>query len=84
MQESLNNYFNQNKKRLSVGEKRTLNKEKIISSEKKVNDDLTKEKAEEILKAFDLDPKYGPSRGISRMKRFQNAIRLNLNPPTRG
>eukprot|EP01056_Protomagalhaensia_sp_Gyna25_P000391 Protomagalhaensia_sp_Gyna_25__390@NODE_1185_length_2087_cov_4_384766_g942_i0_p2_GENE_NODE_1185_length_2087_cov_4_384766_g942_i0NODE_1185_length_2087_cov_4_384766_g942_i0_p2_ORF_typecomplete_len162_score18_74DNA_pol_delta_4/PF04081_13/4_6e17_NODE_1185_length_2087_cov_4_384766_g942_i012181703 len=34
-----------------------------------------------ILKRFDLDPTYGPSRGLTRTQRYERACRLGLQPP---
>ena len=81
MQESMNKFYKKNKKRLSLEDKNLRNKDKIISFDRTIDEEIAKEKAEQSLKAFDLDPKYGPCKGISRMKRYQNAVRLNLNPP---
>lgn len=39
------------------------------------------EKAVNYLKAFDLDARYGPCMGISRLDRYNRAKMLNLNPP---
>ncbi|KAG4302265.1 hypothetical protein PCK1_001537 [Pneumocystis canis] len=36
---------------------------------------------DKILKIFDLTYKYGPSKGISRLDRWNRAERLNLRPP---
>ncbi|CAN6461374.1 unnamed protein product [Victoria cruziana] len=36
---------------------------------------------EEILRQFDLNMSFGPCLGISRMKRWERANRLGLNPP---
>ena len=35
----------------------------------------------EILKSFDLNLKYGPNLGLSRLERYQRALDLELNPP---
>ncbi len=80
MQTSLNNFFNKNKKKISLEDKFIRNKDHSNVIENKVNNKDEKERAEELLKCFDLDPKYGPCRGITRMKRYLNAVRLNLNP----
>ena len=40
-----------------------------------------KEKAEEALIAFDANPEYGPCKGIGRLLRWENALKLGLNPP---
>lgn len=80
MQKSLNNYFDIKKKRIHLADKSELNidNKNVLN---KLNSNVEKEQAEELLKSFDLNPKYGPCRGISRIKRYQNALRLNLNPP---
>lgn len=36
---------------------------------------------ETILRDFDLTGKYGPCVGISRLDRFNRAVRMNKNPP---
>jgi hypothetical protein len=81
MQKSLNNYFNVNKKRIALDDKSEVNIDKKNNLPIKLSSQVEKEKAEDLLKSFDLNPKYGPCRGISRIKRYQNAVRLNLNPP---
>lgn len=37
--------------------------------------------AEKVLRYFDVSNQYGPCVGISRMKRWQRADKLGLNPP---
>ncbi|KAI0125047.1 DNA polymerase delta, subunit 4-domain-containing protein [Xylariales sp. AK1849] len=37
--------------------------------------------AEKVLRYFDVSSQYGPCVGIDRMKRWQRAERLGLNPP---
>eukprot|EP01053_Blabericola_migrator_P005573 Blabericola_migrator_1__5572@NODE_2837_length_2297_cov_172_148879_g685_i2_p2_GENE_NODE_2837_length_2297_cov_172_148879_g685_i2NODE_2837_length_2297_cov_172_148879_g685_i2_p2_ORF_typecomplete_len167_score27_04DNA_pol_delta_4/PF04081_13/4_3e16_NODE_2837_length_2297_cov_172_148879_g685_i215682068 len=39
-------------------------------------------KGEVILKRFDLDPRYGPCRGLSRKARYDRAVKLGLDPPS--
>lgn len=34
-----------------------------------------------ILRAFDLDPSYGPNLGMSRLERWQRAKNLGEDPP---
>lgn len=34
-----------------------------------------------MLERFDLDPKFGPAFGISRIDRYNRALYYNLNPP---
>ena len=36
---------------------------------------------ERTLRQFDLDSKFGPWSGMSRLERFERATKLNLNPP---
>lgn len=36
---------------------------------------------EETLKNFDLNMKFGPSLGMSRLERWERAQRMGLNPP---
>ena len=35
----------------------------------------------DTLKQFDLNPRYGPSIGLSRLARWERAEALNLSPP---
>lgn len=35
----------------------------------------------EVLKRFDLNYKYGPCTGLTRMERWDRALKLGLNPP---
>ena len=81
MQASLNNFYNKNKKKISGENKKIQNKHKVLVEENKINKEITKEIAEDTLKEFDLNPKYGPCKGIPRMRRYLNAVRLNLDPP---
>ncbi len=37
--------------------------------------------AENELRKFDLNPRYGPFVGISRKERFDRALRFGLSPP---
>jgi hypothetical protein len=79
-QSSLNNFYNINKKRTQ-----NVNKEmeKINNSLKNsINQtSLTKEQVEQKLIEFDLNPMYGPCRGLTRSKRFDLAVQFGLNPP---
>ena len=34
-----------------------------------------------ILRDFDMNLKYGPSRGLSREQRFRRAVKFGLDPP---
>ncbi|KAI3436279.1 hypothetical protein D9Q98_002332 [Chlorella vulgaris] len=36
---------------------------------------------EAALRQFDLDVRFGPCKGISRMDRWDRAVKLGLNPP---
>lgn len=36
---------------------------------------------EKILEKFDFDPQYGPMKGIPRERRYNNAVKLGLEPP---
>jgi DNA polymerase delta, subunit 4 len=36
---------------------------------------------ENILRDFDLSLKYGPSRGLTRLQRYNRAVKFNLEPP---
>ncbi|KAJ4837706.1 hypothetical protein Tsubulata_046206 [Turnera subulata] len=39
------------------------------------------DKNETLLRKFDMDMKYGPCIGMTRMARWERACRLGLNPP---
>jgi len=34
-----------------------------------------------MLRSFDLDPRFGPSKGIERLERWDRAESLGLRPP---
>ncbi|MQM04800.1 hypothetical protein Taro_037604 [Colocasia esculenta] len=36
---------------------------------------------EEVLRLFDMDMKYGPCLGVTRLERWERAARLGLHPP---
>ncbi|GAB4823375.1 hypothetical protein N2152v2_010421 [Parachlorella kessleri] len=36
---------------------------------------------EAVLRQFDLDSKFGPCSGMSRLERWERAVRLGLDPP---
>jgi len=36
---------------------------------------------ERVLRQFDLEPKFGPCTGMTRLERWQRADRFGLNPP---
>ena len=42
---------------------------------------LTAEQLEDVLRQFDLNPRYGPFVGIDRMKRWERAEKFGLDPP---
>ncbi|KAK7053077.1 Ribonucleotide-diphosphate reductase (RNR), small subunit [Paramarasmius palmivorus] len=42
---------------------------------------VTGDQAEEMLREFDMDIRYGPSLNIPRLFRWNLALRFNLNPP---
>lgn len=44
-------------------------------------DDQQAEKDEAWLRQFDLDSRFGPSSGITRLQRWERAFRLGLAPP---
>lgn len=73
MQTSLTNYYNKNKKKVSLNNKLS---DKIIE-----NNITVKNSAEEKLTNFDLDARFGPCKGISRSKRYELAVKFNLKPP---
>jgi hypothetical protein len=72
MQTSINNYFTKNKKNFTLQKKV---EEKTFYNYKSYSEN------EDILRKFDLNPKYGPCKGITRSRRYGLAIKYNLNPP---
>ncbi len=42
---------------------------------------LTPEQLEDVLRQFDLNPRYGPFVGTDRMERWERAERFGLDPP---
>ncbi|KAL1214226.1 hypothetical protein V5N11_034754 [Cardamine amara subsp. amara] len=44
-----------------------------------LNDDYNKE--EEMLRQFDMNIAYGPCLGMTRLDRWERALRLEMNPP---
>lgn len=42
---------------------------------------LTPEQLEDVLRQFDLNPRYGPFVGIDRMERWERAEKFGLDPP---
>ena len=67
--------------------KRTISDDVAVTPEKilrlAVNQshwqDLSKQ--ENILRDFDLCLKYGPSRGLTRLQRYNRAVKFDLDPP---
>eukprot|EP01135_Chromosphaera_perkinsii_P001014 Nk52_evm28s156 gene=Nk52_evmTU28s156 len=61
------------------------NQEKGLTSvdreAKAINKEERQRQEVALLKGFDLDPKYGPCIGISRLQRWDRAERSGLNPP---
>ena len=76
-QNNISQFFQQ-KKNVSEAEKNKIKSSQAIS--KKINIEST-EDDEAVLKKFDLDPRYGPSIGLTRTERYENAKRFGLNPP---
>jgi len=37
--------------------------------------------AEAVLRQFDMNMKYGPCMGMTRLARLERAVKLGLNPP---
>lgn len=69
-QSSMSNFYRKNKKRkLKDGNK---GKETILTP---------REQLEQKLKHFDLNPLYGPFKGVTRSKRFDLAVKYGLQPP---
>jgi DNA polymerase delta subunit 4 len=46
-----------------------------------INERISKRDAEQVLKQFDFDLRYGPLSGSDRLQRYQRALSLGLNPP---
>ena len=74
-QSSMSNFYRKNKKRkLKDGNCKSSNKGKETL--------LTpREQLEQKLKHFDLNPLYGPFKGLTRSKRFDLAVKFGLKPP---
>lgn len=53
-------------------------KNPVTKKEKSVK--LRDDEKEEILVKFDLDPAYGPCRGISRLQRYSRALKFGVKP----
>lgn len=47
----------------------------------KTSPSLTEEQVEDVLRLFDLNPRYGPFIGINRIERWHRASRFGLDPP---
>lgn len=63
---------------ITTSSKKTKTNQTTSTIEKKIsNEDL------EILKQFDLDMIFGPCTGISRIDRYERALRHELDPPIR-
>jgi len=63
---------------ITTSSKKTKTNQTTSTIEKKIsNEDL------EILKQFDLDMTFGPCTGISRIDRYERALRHELDPPIR-
>jgi len=77
MQEPLTNFFNKTKKKRVT----SFNKKNKTIANTSTNSKLSLDEIENKLVSFDLDPKYGPCRGLKRSIRFNLAVKLNLNPP---
>lgn len=69
-QSSMSNFYRKNKKR------------KLKDVNKGKQTFLTpREQIEQKLKHFDLNPLYGPFKGLTRSKRFDLAVKFGLKPP---
>jgi hypothetical protein len=85
MQTNLGHYYNRNKKKVEIltkGSNKTLKTLKTDKTDKTFDQrkkNMTE--IEEMLIKFDLDLKYGPSKGITRSKRYDLALKYDLNPP---
>ena len=69
------NQFFQGKKNIP----NQLDSNKSLNSKVKLSQENSKNE-EDILKKFDFDPTFGPSIGITRTDRYENAKRFGLNP----
>jgi hypothetical protein len=75
-QQSLNQFF-QNKKNIPTFDDKKI---KSPSTKGKIGVFTAQADEEEFLKRFDFDPTFGPSSGLTRTERFENAKRFGLNP----
>jgi hypothetical protein len=79
MQTNLGHYYNKNKKKVEILTKSSYKSAIVVKTFHERKKNLTE--IEEILIKFDLDLKYGPSKGITRSKRYDLALKYHLNPP---
>ncbi|KAJ3223875.1 DNA polymerase delta subunit 4 [Clydaea vesicula] len=54
---------------------------KYVDTQKKQVDDSLRQSQIEMLKAFDLNSRFGPNVGISRLERWERANKFGLKPP---
>ncbi|GAU24180.1 hypothetical protein TSUD_84150 [Trifolium subterraneum] len=54
-----------------------------VASRNTTNPDLQDERNEneKMLQQFDMDMKYGPCIGMTRMERWERAVKFGMNPP---
>ncbi|KFK43281.1 hypothetical protein AALP_AA1G103800 [Arabis alpina] len=89
---NMKGFYKQTKSNITGG----ISKSKPSSSSRKVSpatraSDATQPKAlidvndydknEEMLRQFDMDMAYGPCMGMTRLGRWERAMRLGMNPP---
>eukprot|EP00205_Picochlorum_sp_RCC944_P003406 CAMPEP_0182616636 /NCGR_PEP_ID=MMETSP1330-20130603/39046_1 /TAXON_ID=464278 /ORGANISM="Picochlorum sp., Strain RCC944" /LENGTH=111 /DNA_ID=CAMNT_0024836693 /DNA_START=73 /DNA_END=405 /DNA_ORIENTATION=- len=55
--------------------------EKERTREELENKEQREEREEKVLRQFDLNSKYGPCTGMTRIERWDRAQELGLNPP---
>jgi hypothetical protein len=79
MQTNLGHYYNKNKKKVEILTKSSNKTDMIVKNFDERKKNMTE--IEEMLIKFDLDLKYGPSKGITRSKRYDLALNYHLNPP---
>merc|ERR1712178_265637 len=61
---------------------RDVKEEKGYRSEVENENNEEFDDIEEVLRTFDLDPKFGPCIGITRSERWHRASKLGLDPPS--
>jgi len=71
-QSSMSNFYKKNKKRKLKDGNSNKAKETLLTP---------REQLEQKLKHFDLNPLYGPFKGVTRSKRFDLAVKYGLKPP---